>query len=209
MNMEATMLQRLNVLLLLCAFVFGISAIVQADAFEYTWKAPDAQPVVLSGKKVAVLVLARSRAAGLAAEETLANSITLRGAQGISGHQIVSASDLEDKQKTTDLFQKAGVAAVVVIQGEPEGKETLDPNVWKDKSFWEAYGGRMNFDDNTSHPQDDVKIFVQTKIYSLEQNKLIWVGTSETKVSKIDKFIGTILDSVAEQMVKQGLLHKK
>lgn len=203
------MLQKLKTLMSLCAFVFTVNSLAQADIFEYTWKAPDAQPVILSGKKVAVLVLARSRAAGLAAEETLANSITVRGAQGIPGHQIVSASDLEDKQKTIDLFQKAGVAGVVVIQGEPEGKEALDPNVWKDKSFWEAYGGRMNFDDNTSHPQDDVKIYVQTKIFSLEQNKLLWVGTSETKVSKIDEFIGKILDSVAEQMAKQGLLQKK
>lgn len=199
---------RLKTLLLLGAFVFVVSAMAKADTFEYTWKAPDAQPVIFSGKKVAVLVLARSRAAGLAAEETLANSITLRGGQGIPGHQIVAESDLEDKQKTIDLFTKANVAGVVVIQGEPEGKETLDPNVWKDKSFWEAYGGRMNFDDNTSHPQDDMKIFVQTKIFSLEQNKLLWVGTSETKVKKIDEFIGTILDSVAEQMAKQGLLKK-
>lgn len=203
------MLQRLKTLLFLCVFVFAFNALARADAFEYTWNAPDAQPVNLSGKKIAVLVLARSRAVGLAAEETLAHSLTLRGAQGIPGHQIVSPSDLEDKQKTFDLFQKADVAAVVVIQGEPEGKETLDPNVWKDKSFWEAYGGRMNFDDNTSHPQDDVKIYVQTKVFSLEQNKLLWVGSSQTKVSKIDEFIGTILDSVAEQMAKQGLLQKK
>ncbi|HET6266448.1 MAG TPA: hypothetical protein VFG11_01935 [Acidobacteriota bacterium] len=195
--------------LLVCLFVLMVAATAKADTFEYTWKAPDAQPVSFYGKKVAVVVLTKSRAAGIAAEETLARNITLRGADGVPGHNIATRGDMEDKTKAKELFKNAGVVGAIIIQGEPEGKEALDPNVWKDKSFWEAYGGHMNFDDNTAHPQNDVRIYVTTKVYSLEQDKLIWSGTSRTKVGNIDAFIGTILDAVAGQMAKQGLLRRQ
>jgi hypothetical protein len=203
------MIVKTRIFLFVCLFTLIVATTAKTDTFEYTWKAPDAQPVSFYGKKVAVLVLTKSRAAGLAAEETLARDITLRGADGVPGHNIASQSDLDDKAKAKDLFKKAGIVGAIIIQGEPEGKEALDPNLWKDKSFWEAYGGRMNFDDNTAHPQNDVRIYVQTKVYSLEQDKLIWVGTSLTKASQIDQFIGTILDGVAGQLARQGLLKRQ
>jgi hypothetical protein len=197
-----------SILFLLIAM--ACASVAAADMFEYKWKAPDAQPLDSSGKKVAVLVQGKDRLASLAAEQSLAADVTARGrAKAIAAHSFVSEADLSDKEKLKALFLQEGISGVVLIQGETKGKVPLDPNVWKDKSFWGAYGIKSGSSNDAVSSQKDVKLYVQTKIYSLEQDKLIWVGTSQTKVSQIDEFIKKLVPSVAKEMTKQGLLQNK
>lgn len=194
--------------LFLLITVLFLAAVAAADMFEYTWVAPDAQAVDLTGKKIAVFVRARDRRVGLAAEESIAADITARGAQGIAGHSVFPDSELKDVDTAKTAFTEEGLAGIVVIQGETKGKVPLDPNVWKDKTFWEEYGIKSS-DDQVATSQPDVKIYLETRIYSLSQNKLIWIGSSETKVSQMDDFIKKLIPVVGEEFKKQGLIKQK
>ena len=48
---------------------------------------------------------------------------------------------------------------------------------------------------------------VETLVYSLQQNKLIWAGQSKTtNPSRVDDFVRELAVGVAEEMKKAGLL---
>jgi len=56
----------------------------------------------------------------------------------------------------------------------------------------------------------DTIVSVETLVYSMKQNKLVWAGQSKTtNPSKIDAFVKEIADAVAKEMKKQGLIWRK
>jgi len=177
--------------------------------FDLARKSPDAQPVAFAGKKVAVLIMSPNRAARRAAEEFLAKEITVRGAEGVAAHILIPESDLQDKEKAKSLLQEAGVVGAVVIRPLAKGGVSIGPDMWKDpqyESLWGFYGESWRGAEDSAKAPSDLKILVETLVYSLEQDTLLWIGTSQTKASKLDEFIHELVGAVAEEMRKEGLL---
>ena len=53
----------------------------------------------------------------------------------------------------------------------------------------------------------DTIVTVETLVYSLKQNKLVWVGESKTtNPSNVDAFVKELATGAAKQMKKLGLL---
>jgi len=54
---------------------------------------------------------------------------------------------------------------------------------------------------------EDKTYFVETNVYSLENEKLLWSGTTSTlNPSKPDKMIDDVITTIREQLKKQGLV---
>lgn len=192
------------------AFIL-FAAVLAADDFISTWKAPDATPMMLSGKKVAVLIVSRQRSARIAAEETLARAITAHGAVGITAADVIPESELTDKEKTKSRLNEAGAAAIIVIQPEVSGNEKLSEDVLKDpryQNFWGYYSKDWEVESSVAKSQKNVKIYIETKVYSLEQDKLVWMGTSVTKAGELVPFIDRLTGSIVTRLQEQGLLQK-
>jgi len=55
----------------------------------------------------------------------------------------------------------------------------------------------------------DKNYFIETTIYSVSPNKLLWTGTTKTvNPSKVDKAVNEIADVVVAQMKQDGFLNK-
>ena len=55
----------------------------------------------------------------------------------------------------------------------------------------------------------DKNYFIETTIYSVEPNKLLWTGTTKTvNPSKMDKTVNEIADVVTAKMKQDGFLKK-
>jgi len=53
----------------------------------------------------------------------------------------------------------------------------------------------------------DTIVSVETLVYSLRQNKLVWAGQSQTtNPGKVDGFVREIATAAAQEMRKQGLI---
>jgi hypothetical protein len=53
----------------------------------------------------------------------------------------------------------------------------------------------------------DTVVSVETLVYSLTQDKLLWAGTSKTtNPAKVGPFVSELGEAVANEMTKQGLL---
>src|SRR5262249_15717155 len=102
------------------------------------------------------------------------------------------------------------VAGVLVIKGTPKGDEPYDPDMWKNPIYKDVWGfTAKSWSEEANSQPKDVQFIVQLAVYSTEQNQPICLGTTEVKSSKLSEFIQSIVDEIAEEMQKEGLLAKK
>jgi len=176
--------------------------------FTSTWRNPEAQPLQAKGEKVAALVMAKNEATRRAAEDALAKAITARGAQGVPMYSIAGTG--ADEAKTKAVLEKEGFAAVVVMR--PVGsKQEISSTTYAGPSYAGFYGGYYGYGWGAPYGGSEIRtdtiVSVETLVYSLKQNKLVWGGQSETtNPSQVDNFVRELANATAEEMQKQGLI---
>jgi len=203
----------------LCLIVGTLSLSGCATGFVSTWKAPDAAPLEFAGQKVAAVVMLKGDVSRRSAEDTLAREITARGGQGLAMYALapgVSPSK-ETEAETRAALEKAGVIGLVVMRPLAVDKEmvattvtSMDPMY---RGYWggyygygwgSPYGAPVTM--NQTELSLDTIVSVETLVYSLKQNKLIWSGQSKTtNPAGVDKLVKELAAMTAKELQKQGL----
>ena len=101
-------------------------------------------------------------------------------------------------------LQNAGVAGAVAIRAWIRGQQSAGPDT--DRGFWDFYGESLKTGQDAGNISSNPGLYVETRVYSIEKNALIWTGATSTKVSDLEKFIQELVPEIAEQMKKQNLL---
>ena len=193
----------------LCAVV-GLSGC--ATGVVSSWKAPDAEPFRLRGEKVAAVVMASDQTIRLAGEDALARELSARGAKGVPMYTLLPDAGT-DEAKARAAAEQAGIVGVVVLRPVRVDKE-ISGNFSGPMygGFWGGYygagwgapwsgGGEI---------RTDTIIVVETLVYSLTQNKLVWGGQSKsTNPASVDRLIENTARQVADELVRQGLITKE
>jgi hypothetical protein len=195
----------------LAAFVVGLLA-CSTTTFDSTWRDPSARTLELKGKKVVGLFVNKNAAMRRAAEDAMAREISAHGAQGVAAYTLFGDEDVRDQAKVRAKLESMGFSGVVVMR--IAGKETqvnYSPAVYSGPyyhSFWGGYWGYgWGYAYSPTYLTVDNIVKVETLVYSLEQDKLVWAGVSRTvEPSKVDSFITELAKEVANQMEKDGLL---
>jgi hypothetical protein len=188
-----------------------------SSGFVSTWKAPDAQPLQLSGAKVAAVVMVNNEASRRVAEDRLAREITARGAVGVPMYSIYPDAKPSNEPAARAALEQAGMQGVVVMRPVSVEKEvTSTPVTYSEpmyRGYWGAYYGAgwgTPWGLATVSGGDirtDTIVQVETLVYSLKQNKLVWGGQSRlTNPSNIDKTIEKLAAAAAKELQKQGLI---
>ncbi len=191
------------------SILFGtlVLAGCSTTAFHSTWKAPDARPVSASGEKVMALVVDTNEASRRAAEDALARELTKRGAVGIAAYTILGDVDLKNEGKIKEAFEKAGAVGVVVLRPVGKEKEVYStPSVYMGP-YGTLWGGYYSGAWSGSQVHTNTIVIVETLVYSLRQNKLVWAGESRTtNPSNVDAFVQELVAEAAAAMKKQGVI---
>lgn len=173
--------------------------------YESTWKDPSASPITLSGQKVAAFVLTDSDTTRRAAEDALAREITARGAQGIPGYVLLPGQEPKDPQAARRALQQAGVEGAVAMRIVGREKETT----YVPPTFGGYWVGTWPTVYDPGYTVTDTLVSVETRVYSVPQDKLLWAGKSvTTNPTKVDAFVKELSTKAAEEMQKAGLLRK-
>jgi len=200
--------------------VYGVLVVLVAaslaacatTSFTSSWKAPDAQPLgSLVGQKVVAVAVTKNQAMRRSAEDTLVSVLNANGAQGIPSYSILG--DDADEAKAKAAIERSGAVAVVVMRPVAQEKElSATSSMYMGPRYGGYWGGYYGYGWGGAWGggvdiRTDTIVTVETLVYSLKQNKLIWAGQSKTtNPSKLDAFVKEVAAGAGKEMKKAGLL---
>ena len=190
------------------------SAGCSTNAFVASWKAPDAQPLEVEGARVAAVVMVNNEASRRVAEDKLAQEITARGAVGVPMYVLYPDAQPSNEPQARAALEKAGVLGIVVMRPVSIDKEVVSTHSYSTpiyRGYWGGYYGAGWGTPwgvaETGEIRTNTIVQVETLVYSLRQNKLVWGGQSQlTNPASIDRTIERLAAAAAEELHKQGLL---
>jgi hypothetical protein len=198
----------------------GLCAVVAlsgcAAGLVSSWKAPDAEPLLLRGEKVAAVVMASDQTTRRAGEDALARELSARGAQGIPMYTLL-ADAAPDEAKARAAAEQAGIVGVVVLRPVRIDKElSSTPASYSGPmygGFWGGYyglGWGAPWSMRGGEIRTDTIIMIETLVYSLRQNSLVWGGQSKTRnPANLDRLIADTAGQVTGELLRQGLIAKE
>ena len=202
-------------LLTLGLLSFGLAACGGATRFSSTWVDPAAGPTDWDGQKVVAFVLSARDSIRLGAEESLARELTSRGAQGVAGHTIVPRDVTEDQDRVRELLTSAGVVGAVVMRvvSQTQQSSSSPGTVWYTGSYYPSFYGYWGYGWNAMYQpgqiRSDTIVSIETLLYSVEEDKLLWAGLSKTtNPENIPKFINQLVSAAGKEIKKTGLVEK-
>jgi hypothetical protein len=177
---------------------------------------PDAKPLQVKGAKVVAAVMMQDPKARQQAEDALAREITALGGQGIPMYtlSLTNATTQEGESKTRAAVEAAGATGLVVmrpvdVRNKTVASDTIAPNdVYG--GYWGGYYG-IGWSDpwisKTPDVSNTIIVTVETFVFSLPQNKLVWTGTSETtNPQNAEKLIHKLATEGVKELQSLGLL---
>jgi hypothetical protein len=199
--------------------VATLSACASSSGFVSSWKAPDAAPLELRGAKVAAVVMMQDEGPRRRAEDTLAKEITARGAQGVPMYTLLPNAKPSDQALARAALEKAEVQGAVVMRPLGVDKEVSStPERYHDPRYSGMWGGYYEYGWNSSWGTPmttggdvnvDYVVAVETLVYSLKQNKLVWAGESKTtNPDDVEQLVKMLSAEAAAELQKQGLIRR-
>ena len=184
--------------------------------FETTYRDPDAKPMQVRGSKVVAAVMVRDVAARKRAEDALAAELTKAGAQGVPMYTISldNTPTHEGETKTRAAVEAIGAQGLVVmrpvdVNHRSRATDTIASNDMYG-GYWGGYygvGWNDPWIDKNPDVQTDIVVTVETFVFSLPQNKLVWSGTSETTNPKnAEKLVLQLAQDSARELQRLGLI---
>jgi hypothetical protein len=177
-----------------------------STSFVSTWRAPDATVIDARGSRVAAVVMMRSEASRRAAEDRLAAEISSRGAQGVASYRILPTQPVIDEAQARQVLEQQQIKGVVVLRPvNVQQKIVADDPMYG--GYWGGYYGYGWGHSYGTELHTDTIVSIETLIYSLEQNKLIWGGQSKTtNPQNVDQLISEIAAAAADELKREGLV---
>ena len=201
---------RKAVLALFLVFVVASLTACATTSFTSSWKAPDAQPMgSFAGQKVVAVAMSKNQAVRRSAEDTLVSVLNANGSQGIPSYSILG--DETDEAKAKAAIEKSGAVAVVVMRPVAQEKEiSSTPSMYMGPRYGGYWGGYYGYGWGGAWGGTEIRtdtiVIVETLVYSLKQNKLVWAGQSKTtNPSKVDAFVKEVAAGAGKEMKKAGL----
>ena len=201
--------------LLLCALF--LSGCASTSTFTTTWKSPDAKPLEFRGHMVAAAVVVKNDSRRRLAEDRLAQQIAALGAEGRTMYSLLPGATTGDEQAIRAALEAAGVKGLIVMQPVYVDRNVRITPAYEghtSTTFWGgSYGSgfAMSYASPTEAKiSETTVVYIETLVYSLEQNKLVWAGRSKsTDPDTVTELIEAITAATASELKKEGLIRQR
>jgi hypothetical protein len=190
------------------------STALAGPKFTSTWKAPDAAGTTFAGKKVAALIISQDENLRVSGEEALVRELAAIGVTGgVASYRIVPREELRDPAKAKGWYERAGVEGIVTMRlVSANVRKTWSPSVWATpyySSLWSYYGYGWGSIYDPGYVREDTVAVIETLVFSVPQDKLLWAGVTEsTNPKDAGKIIKDVVAATVKEMTKQGLVRR-
>jgi hypothetical protein len=188
--------------------------------FKGTYTNPDAKALSFQrGDKVLAVVVSTDETVRRSAEDALASELTHRGMTGVPAYTILPTELAKDSAAAQAAATLAGIVGVVSMRAVKVGKETTTTSTGMYSgpgyaTYWGGghygygyYGYGWAAPYNQTYTQTDTIVTVETLVFDLRQDKLVWGGLSETtNPDKIEALIEELVVAAATELNEQGLV---
>jgi len=196
----------------LVAGLGGLSAC--APTFVSTFEATGVEPArPQPGDKVVAVVIETDEGRRRRHENALARELTGRGLEGVPSYQLVPVEQIKDEAAAKAAFEKAGAVGVVAMRvvGVDTDTYVRPPSYYSGPMYGGWWGGYYPYGWTTVYSPGyaitETKVVVETMVYDLKQNVLLWAGTSRTaNPNSAEELISKLVKSGAEEMRRAGLV---
>jgi len=194
--------------------VAAAAIVVSADTkFTSSWHAPEAAGVSFAGKKVAALVISHDQNLRVASEEKLVAGLATRGITAVATYRMIPKEELENPERAKGWYERSGVEGVVALRPvSADRRVNYQPPMWSQpyySTLWGYYGYGWTVVYDPGSVTVDTVLVVETMIYSVPQDKLLWGGVSETTNPKTAQaFIADLIKTAVKEMKKQKLIDR-
>ncbi len=192
--------------------LFAGTAIAASDPkFTSSWNAPDAAGTSFVGKKVAAMVMTKDQNLRISGEEQLVRELNARGLQGVATYRMMPQEESTSAEKARPWIERAGIEGVVALRPlSAERVRTYSPATWTTTSYstlWGYYGYGWTSYYDPGGVRDDTTLVVETLVYSVPRDMLVWAGISTTTNPKeAQAFISSLVKAAIKEMKKKHLV---
>jgi hypothetical protein len=151
----------------------------------------------------------------LGPEETIATEMRQRGVDCIAGYTVLPGELAKDRAKAKDFLSKAGITAAILMRliAKEERTQHVPGSVWYSTAHYPSFWGYWDYGWSTAYTpgylQTETVVSIETTVYSIEQDKLLWAGESETTDPKgIRRIVKDLIDAAGKEMRKSGLIRR-
>ena len=176
---------------------------------EKSWMEPGASVSPAASNKTLVVAMVKDETSRRVIEDQLSKRL---GNGAVSSYTIVSTEMLkgasEDalKQKVTEgNFTHILLMRLADVEKETSYVPGTTTSFYGGYGRYYGYGAGMY--STPGYYTTDKNYFVETTVYTVNPDKLVWTGTTKTvNPSKLEKTVNEIADVISEKMKKDGFL---
>jgi hypothetical protein len=193
-------------------------------AIVSSWRDPDTSYQNTEFKKILVVALLKNEATRRITE----NRICAIGPKFKSSYAVLNGTTLDlTKEQKLRILKDENFDAVITMRLVDTVKETEYVPGTNTSMYYGGYGGMYGgygayggfggwygmyspvyYD--PGYYQESTSYLVETNIFSLEKDKLVWTGTTKsTSGSDVGLLVDSIIATVMDQMKKEGFMAKK
>ena len=174
-----------------------------------SWQEPGSSITLASPNKVLVISMVKDESTRRIIEDQLLKRFN---GQAVASYTLISADALKEANEASlnDKLTQGQFTHVLLSRLADVEKETsYVPGTTT--AYYGGYGRYYRygagFYNTPGYYTTDKNYFVETTVYTVNPNKLIWTGTSKTvNPSTLDKTVNEIADAVSDKMKKDGFL---
>jgi hypothetical protein len=196
--------------LILLLFVAGsIVSCGPSTKIVKSWMEPGASITQGPANKTLVIAVVKDETSRRIIEDQLVKR--LKGV-GIASYNVLTPDLLKEANETSlkpKLTEGKYTHVLVMRLGDIEKETTYNPGTTTVYygGYGRYYGHSAALYSTPGYYSTDKNYFVETTVYSVNPDKLIWNGTTKTvNPSKIEKTVNEIADVVSDKMKKEGFL---
>ena len=179
-----------------------------------SWKEPGAAPLVLKpGDLVIAMVMSKEETTRRTGEDLLGEELRQRVLRPIPSFTLIPTDQVDDKEKAAAAIQDSGAVALIAMRPISVNKQqTFVPPSYTGPGgpyggWGPYYGYGWGAAYSPGYVVTDTIVRIETLVFDLKQNKLVWAGQSETtNPDRLDQFMRELVKTVGDDMRRKGVI---